>query len=239
MLILAVDTSSAVASVALVRDERVLCEYTMNHKKTHSQKLLPMMQQMMAEIGLTSEEIELYAVTTGPGSFTGLRIGVSTIKAMAYAMKKPVIGVSALDALAFNMMHAGALVCPIMDARNMQVYTALYQNEGSGQKKITENLALPLEELLQMIKENKQRVIFTGDGVDVHKEYIQSLLGDQCEFAAGNALYQKASSVAILAYQLSALGMDEDCFSIKPNYLRKPQAEREYEQRQIQDQAGR
>lgn len=231
MKVLSVDTSSMVAAVAVMEDNRLLGEYLLNHKKTHSQKLMPMVNNILQELELTPGDIDLYAASTGPGSFTGLRIGVTTIKAIAYAAGKPVIGIPTLDALAFNLPLTEALICPILDARNNQVYTALYKWEKDAQIKITEYLGIPVTELVQLIKGKNQKVIFTGDAVELHREFFIKELGEGCDFAPGSLQLQRASSVAYLALARANMDGVESCFDLVPFYLRQSQAEREYDKK--------
>lgn len=235
MKILAVDTSSLVAAVAVIDDERLLGEYIVNHKKTHSQKLMPMIKELMEKLELVPDDIDVFAASSGPGSFTGLRIGVTTIKALAYTAKKPVISVPTLDALAFNVRVADSLICPIMDARNNQVYTAVYKFEEGIPVNITEYLGVPISELVNIIKDLDQKVIFTGDAVNIHMNYLKSELTNKCEFAAYDQLLPKASSVAWLALHRKLAGMAESSFEMVPFYLRKAQAEREYEKKHAAD----
>lgn len=229
MKVLAVDTSAGVAAVAIMENDRLLGEFILNHKKTHSQKLMPLMKELMDSLELRPEDIDIYAASSGPGSFTGLRIGITTIKAIAYAANKPVIGIPTLDALAFNISPTDSLICPIMDARNNQVYTAVYKWEKNLQVSITEYMGIPVSELVQQLKGKNQKVIFIGDAVDMHRDYLKKELGENCEFAQGGLLLQRASSVAQLAVIRASSGKTENCFDLVPFYLRKSQAEREYE----------
>jgi len=229
--VLAVDTSSLVAAAAVMDDGKLLGEYIINHKKTHSQTLMPMIKGLIGALELKASDIDIFAASSGPGSFTGLRIGITTIKAMAYAAGKPVVSVPTLDALAYNIPMTDSLVCPIMDARNNQVYTAVYAWEKNSQVKITEYMGIPVQDLVQLIKGKNQDVIFVGDAVEIHKEFLKSELGEKCEFAPGHLLLQKASSVAQLAFARVKEGLVESCFDMVPFYLRKSQAEREYEKK--------
>ena len=234
MKVLAVDTSSLVAAVAVVDNSRVLGEYSINHKKTHSQKLMPMIKEIMESLDLSPNDIDIYAASSGPGSFTGLRIGITTIKAIAFAAQKPVISVPTLDALAYNIPISGIIICPIMDARNSQVYSALYKLEKGFPAKITEYMGVPIAELVQIIKGKNSSVVFTGDAVEIHKDFLKSELEEKCEFAPGNLLLQRGSSVAQLALKMASEGLLENCFDMAPFYLRKSQAEREYEKKQLE-----
>lgn len=231
MKILAIDTSTAVAAVALMDDEKLLGEYTINNKKTHSQKLMVLIKEMLDNLEVKPSDIDVFAASIGPGSFTGLRIGVTTAKAMAYATAKPVIGVPTLDALAYNVVTSSFIICPILDARNNQVFTALYEVKDKMPERITEYLGIPVSELVQMIKEKNKKVIFTGDAIDLHKTYFMSKLGENCEFAPLADKLQRAASVAEIALKKVKEGKFESSFELVPFYLRKSQAERELEKK--------
>lgn len=230
MKVLAVDTSSSVAAVAVMEDAALLGEYLLSHGKTHSQKLVPMIKELLDALELLPGEIDLFAASVGPGSFTGLRIGVTTVKAMAFAVQKPVVSVPTLDALAYGIPVPGeSLVCPIMDARNRQVYTALYTVENGLLKNVSGYMGVPVDELLKLIKCKTRKVIFTGDAVPAFRETLKTGLGEACEFAPPCMLAQRASTVAQLALIKASAGELENCFEMVPFYLRKSQAEREYD----------
>ncbi|MCX7749252.1 MAG: tRNA (adenosine(37)-N6)-threonylcarbamoyltransferase complex dimerization subunit type 1 TsaB [Clostridia bacterium] len=231
MKVLAIETSSLVASVAAVEDGRLLGEYTINHKKTHSQKLMPMIKALMDTLEIAPKDIDLYAASSGPGSFTGLRIGITTIKAIAYSLDKPVLGVPTLDALAYNIPNNECMICPIMDARNDQVYTALYKWENNKQIKCTEDMGIPVTELIEMVKAENKEIIFVGDAVPKHQKLISSTLSVKSHFAPENLMLQRAASVAQLALIIAAGGRMEKASDMVPFYLRKSQAEREYEKK--------
>ncbi|MDQ2086215.1 tRNA (adenosine(37)-N6)-threonylcarbamoyltransferase complex dimerization subunit type 1 TsaB [Herbivorax sp. ANBcel31] len=231
MKILAVDTSTLVAAVSVMEDERLLGEYIVNHKKTHSQRLMPMIKGLLDELELKPTDIDIFAASTGPGSFTGLRIGVTTIKTMAYAVSKSLVGVPTLDSLAYNILMRSFIICPIMDARNNQVYTALYEWNDDRQERISDYLALPVDELADIIEKKDKKVVFVGDGVDIHKDFFKKRLKDNCEFALGNMRLQRASAVAGIAYLKAKEGNIESSFEMVPFYLRKSQAERMYEKK--------
>jgi tRNA threonylcarbamoyladenosine biosynthesis protein TsaB len=230
--VLAVDTSSSVAAVAVIDDTKLLGEYILNHKKTHSQKLMPVIRELLSSLELLPQDIDIYAASSGPGSFTGLRIGVTSIKAMAYAVKKPVVSVPTLDALAYNIPIRDSLICPIMDARNNQVYTAVYKREKEIPVKITEYMGIPVADLAEIIKGKNRNCLFTGDAVLLHKDFLKEQLKENCEFAPANLQLQRASSVAQLALLNALSGKLESPYDMVPFYLRKSQAEREYEKKQ-------
>ncbi len=226
MKVLAVDTSSAVAAAAVMEDGKLLGEYSINHKKTHSQKLMPMIRELLKSLELTPSHMDVFAASIGPGSFTGLRIGVTTIKAMAYAAGKPVAGINTLDALAYNIPLAEALVCPIMDARNSQVFTAVYSTEKGEPEKLTDYMGIPVMELISIIRQKNKKVIFLGDGVEIHKDLLQRELGSSCMFSPVSLNMQRASSVAQIAFKHAEKGFLQSSFDLVPFYLRKSQAER-------------
>ncbi|MGE4282117.1 MAG: tRNA (adenosine(37)-N6)-threonylcarbamoyltransferase complex dimerization subunit type 1 TsaB [Clostridia bacterium] len=231
MKVLAVDTSSIVATVAIIDEDKLIGEYVLNHKKTHSQKLMPMIQEILSIAELTVQDIDIFAVANGPGSFTGLRIGAATIKGLAHAMDKPLVGISSLDGLAFNLPFCKYLICPIMDARREQVYNALYQWIDKTFYMIEGHRAISIEQLIEELKEKREKVIFTGDAVAVYRDKLIDALGDLCEFAPISSRMQKASSIAGLALQKVSLGEVENYMTFSPTYLRKSQAEREYEEK--------
>lgn len=231
MKVLAIDTSTVIAAVAVMDDEKLLGEYSINNKKTHSQKLMVMVNEIMKNLDLKTSDIDIFAASIGPGSFTGLRIGVATAKAMAYAMNKPVVGVPTLDALAYNIVTSRSVICPILDARNNQVFTALYESDGKKLEKMTDYMGITVSELVEFIRQNDMQVIFTGDAVDLHMEYFKSELGENCEFAPLGSRLQRGASVAELAIQMAKEGKLSDSFELVPFYLRKSQAEREMEKK--------
>lgn len=230
MKILAVDTSSNVATVAVAEDNVLLGEYILNHKKTHSQKIMVMIDELLRDLELTVNDIDLFAVSNGPGSFTGLRIGVATMKALAHSVNKPIVGVSPLAAMAYNLPYAEHIIVPIMDARQNRIYTATYIWD-DGFKEITEPEATTIEECVADCGEYLD-TIFVGDGAIIHQDYIKEKLGEHAIFAPSNAMGQRASSVAALALEMAKKGEVSDYISLKPIYLKKSQAEQELEERQ-------
>ena len=224
MKILALDSSSLTASVAVVEDDITIAEYTVNYKKTHSQTLLPMLDEIVKMTEQDLQEIDAIAIAAGPGSFTGLRIGIGTIKGLAYGLGKPVVGVSTLESLAHNIDVTDLVICPIMDARRGQVYNGIYRYNESTLECIAEPRALSLEELCEELTE---RTIFVGDGVNVHKEKIKEILGENAVFASPQNLLQRAGSVAYAALSKKTVSAE----GLTAVYLRKPQAEREREER--------
>lgn len=232
MKILALDSSGLVASVAIVEDDNLLGEYTMNYKKTHSQTLLPMLDEVAKMIELDMNSLDAIAVSKGPGSFTGLRIGSATAKGLGLALNKPIVSVPTIDAMAFNMWGAKDLVCPIMDARRQQTYTGLFEFKDGKMNTIIEQSVLMIEEIIEKINEIGKKVIFLGDGVDVFKDYIKENIKVPYEYALANNNKQRASSVAVLGEIMFKEGKDELASEHKPDYLRLSQAEREHQEKE-------
>ena len=227
MKVLGIESSSLVASVALVTDDILTAEYTVNFKKTHSQTLLPMLDGIVKMLGLDLETIDAIATAGGPGSFTGLRIGAATAKGLGLALKKPLIHVPTVDAIAYNMWGASGLICPIMDAKRCQVYTGLYHME-NGMEIVREQCPMDMGELISQLNKQSERVIFLGDGVPVYQGMNR----------------QRASCVAALGMK----ALNESYTGVKvqpadefvPDYLRKSQAERQREAENSPDgQAGK
>lgn len=226
MKLLAIDSSGLTASVAVISDGIILSEYSVNNKKTHSQTLLPMINEAVEQSGVELESIDAVAVAQGPGSFTGLRIGASTVKGLCLALKIPVVPVSTLAGLAGNLLGCGMTVCPIMDARRNQVYTAVYSVSNNELEELCAPEAVGIDEVLKQVSEYK-RVIFTGDGVNVHEDHIRDVLGDKAFFALPHMRLQRAASIAVIAASNYSNGLWVSATEFKPVYLRLSQAERE------------
>lgn len=230
MKILAVDTSDNTATACVAEDNKLLAESVVNYKKTHSQTLMPMIDKCLNDSGTDISEIDLFAVANGPGSFTGLRIGVSAVKGMAHALGKPVVEVSTLEGMAYNLYMCADVICPIMDARRSQVYNAVYSWDNAKLNILEPPRALSIEECVEDVRKYGRKVVFLGGGVDVHREYIISQLKEQAVFAPFSCNAQKASSLAAAA--MGRIDEKKTCYEVVPFYLRKPQAERELEEKQ-------
>ena len=231
MKILAIDSSSLVASVAVVEDDIMVAEYTINHKKTHSQTLLPMIDEIskMAEIDLS--EVDAIAVSGGPGSFTGLRIGSATAKGLGMVWNKPLIHVPTVDAMAYNLYGTEKLICPMMDARRSQTYTGLYEFVNGDFNIVMEQCAISVDELIQKVNELNREVIFLGDGVPVFKNTLDEKLTVAHSYALAHMNRQRAGAVAVLGGKYFVAGKYETAAEHEPNYLRQSQAEREAKER--------
>ena len=229
MIVLSIDSSSKVATVALLNDDTLLGEYVINDKREHSVLLMPMIENLLKDCELTINDIDGFVVSKGPGSFTGLRIGMATIKGLSFGANKPYISLSSLDGLAYSLSYFNGIICPIMDALRENVYTALYKNEDGEFKNIMEPTPMELPDLLEMLKEKNEEVIFTGDGLLKHKEYIKENFPN-AKFASNHVSLTRASSIGELGLNLLKQGIKDDPNSA-PVYLKKPQAERELEKR--------
>lgn len=230
MIILSVDSSSSTATCALVKEDKILGEINLNDKKEHSVILMDLIDSLLTRCNLTLDDIDGFAISEGPGSFTGLRIGMATIKGLAFGSNKPCLAISTLDTLAYNVINFNGIICPIMDALRGNVYTNLYKNNNGKLEAISEANCLSIEELVSVLKEKNEPVIFLGDGVVKHKDYLLENLNN-LSFAPLNSNYPKASSLGELALQLFNSNVTQDLNKIAPVYLRKSQAEREYEAR--------
>lgn len=227
MKILALDSSGLVASVAIVSDDTLLAEYTVNYKKTHSQTLLPMLDEVAKMIELDLDSVDAIAVAAGPGSFTGLRIGSATAKGLGLALGKPLVHIPTVDALACNLYGCGSLICPLMDARRSQVYTGIYTFEDGELRIIKEQSPMAVEQIAEELNALGREVVFLGDGVPVYREMLSTLMKVPYRYAPANMNRQRAASVAVLAQQYVKAGKTETAAEHAPDYLRLSQAERE------------
>lgn len=245
MITLSIDSSSKVATAALMKDQKLLGEITLNDKKEHSVILMTIIENLLKANNLNIDDIDGYVVSKGPGSFTGLRIGMATIKGLSFGTNKPYISVSSLDALALSVSNFDGIICPIMDALRNSVYTALYKSHASSSdvsdslnenselpvtlEKLLDYSALDLDELVAIIAAKKEKVIFIGDGVDKYKEYLIKNCPN-CYFPPNHLNLVRASALGEIGSLLLKNGEFDDPNST-PFYLKKSQAEREYEQR--------
>lgn len=226
MKILGIESSSMTASVALVSDDIVMAEFTINNKRTHSETLLPMIDKMLDTVGVNPEELDAVAISAGPGSFTGLRIGAATAKGLALALDIPLVAVPTLEGLAYNLAGDRRLVASVMDARREEVYAGLYDVK-DGIKAVIEEDALPAEEFIKKLEDISDDIVFVGDGIGVIKNTI-SKMGDASsfDFAAIHNDKQRGASIASLGKMYMEMGKSINPDDFAPEYLRKSQAER-------------
>ena len=244
MRVLAIDSSGLTATVAVVEETQTVAEYTINYKKTHSQTLLPMIDEVVKMTELDLGTINAIAVAGGPGSFTGLRIGSATAKGLGLALNKPLIHVPTVDGLAYNVFGCEDIICPIMDARSNQVYTGIYTfSKKAGEKEgrnlvepvfqvIKMQMAVSIEELAERLNRYRRPVVFLGDGVPVYENVLAEKLTVPYSFAPAYMNRQRAAVVGTLAIQYYKSGKFETAEEHRPDYLRVSQAERERAQRE-------
>lgn len=231
MKILAMDSSALTASVAVCEDEKLLGEYTLNNGNTHSENLLPMTESLLKFLDLSVSDIDAFAVSIGPGSFTGIRIGVSTVKGLAFGSDKPCAGVSTLEALAYNLALTDGLICPVMNARRDQVYTALFRAESGKLTRLMPDSAISLSELREILLGYGEPVAFVGDGY-----FLTAKLDiPQKRETPDRLRHQSAYSVALAALAKLRAGEATSDRELAPVYLRPCQAERERAERLAQE----
>ena len=225
MRILAFESSAKAASVALLEDDTLLAEQYANNGKTQSAILMPMAEQMLRDCGLRAGDMDLVAVARGPGSFTGVRIGVAAAKGLAWAAEKQVCGVSTLEAMARGIGHLSGILCPVMDARRAQVYNALFASDGETLTRLTPDRAISLQDLENELGNLKKTIFLVGDG----SKLCYNSLGNRLPLVMPPAhlLMQRASWVALCARDMALRGQTEPPEALIPNYLRLSQAERE------------
>ena len=231
MRILGIETSGSAASCAILNDEKLEGEIYLNHKLQHSVILFPMIQKLLDEVEICMDDIGAVAVSGGPGSFTGLRIGVAAAKGIAQGGNKKFCAISSLDAMAFQAAQFSGIICPIVDALREDVYTAFYTWQEGELLKTKDYDVLNIDELLQTLYEKKENIIFCGDAVQKYKNKIEEKLENKAHFLPLSYSLPKASSLAELAKIRIEKGMEDDIYTYSPIYIRKSQAEREYEKK--------
>ena len=256
MKIFALDTSSKVATIGILEDDKVLLENTLNDKKTHSENLMPMIEAAFHSVNLTPGDMDVFGVTLGPGAFTGLRIGISTIKGMAEALGKPVVGLSSLEVLAGGIPPTDRIICPILDAQRNQVYAGLYQYQSDPHSnkdnqesqdnrdkqdrvdnepimtRIRDTEVIKIEDLLEVAAQLKEKILFVGDGVNLHEKTLREGLGARYEKSFFAHRIPRASVVGALTRRKHLEGKSYGAEQLKPVYLRKSQAEVQFDQHQ-------
>lgn len=229
MILFCMDTSGPVAGVAIMEDGVIRYEAMAVNAFTHSQSILPLTEEAFQHTGLTVHQTDFFAVTVGPGSFTGVRIGVSTVKALAHASGKPCIAVDALEAMAAGVQPFGGVICPIQDARAGQVYGTAFS--GGTLKRLLPDEPIKLEEYLEKVSSLGNRFLFLGDGMPVHREKIAEIMKEKAEFAPPHLSFLRPASAAYLAWNRMDTAVDYQRLS--PLYLRPAQAERQKNLREL------
>lgn len=229
--VLGIDTSSIVATIAVLNEEKLRAEYIVNNKKTHSEKMMVVLNQVLEDSGITVKDIDVVAVAKGPGSFTGIRIGMACAQGIAHALNKPMVGVNTFDGLAYNLMGYDGLLCPMINAQRQEVYTALYRWEDDKLKRLWDYKLIKVDKLLKDLSALKEKVVVLGDGMPLLKKYLNENQSENIVISHPVFSMPRASSVAAAALQEYNRGNTQNCFSIKPFYIRKSSAEEKWEER--------
>ena len=226
MNILMIDTSGPACGVAIARGGQIVCDMQVVSGRTHSQRVMPMVDTALTLSDMTVSDVDVFGAVVGPGSFTGVRIGVSSVKALAHAADRPCVGVDALHALAANIQAFDGVICPILDARAQQVYGAMFR-AGDVPQRLCGDEAMPLTAFLDRVEATDERALFLGDGVAAMRGAIEARLGGRAQFAAPQHMNLRAGSACAIAMRLAEQGETTDYLHLLPLYLRAPQAERE------------
>ena len=234
--ILAIESSGLVASAAIATETTLLAEYTVNFKKTHSQTLLPMVEEIVSMLGIDLKELDAIAVAEGPGSFTGLRIGCATAKGLGLALNKPIIPVPTTQGIAVNVYGTEGILCPLMDAKRNQVYTGLYRYNKEGFTVVEDQMAISIEEIIEKVNKLGESVTYLGDGVEVFASILSEKTTVPFSFAPLHASKQRAGALAARAVELYKAGVMQTAAEHEPDYLRLSQAERELKEKQAGEQ---
>ena len=236
MKILSLDSTAIVSTVAICDDERLLAQFTLNNGNTHSETLLPMIEASLKVLKLTVDDIDLFACSAGPGSFTGVRIGAATIKGLAFDRNKPCVAVSSLDALAHNLLYADGIVCPVMNARRSQLYNALFLCKDGKLTRLCEDRLISVFDLEEELKKySDYRIHLCGDGYDIAKNAFTKIITEDTPLINQ---YQSAYSVALCALEASKQELLTTDLELSPIYLRASQAERERLERLEKEKKG-
>ncbi len=224
MKVLAIETSTYSGSIAVSEDDRILGEYYLNMGPSHSERLVPAIDRLLGELGIEGKELGGVAVSLGPGSFTALRVGISTAKGLAYSLGIPVTGASSLEILAMNLPFSPFQVCALGDARKGELYAALFRTDGGGVSRISEDAILPPAGLMEIIKEE---TIFIGEGALLYRDFLEDngLGGEAIQICPPYLNYPRASSLAFYGFKRFTEGHADEVLGLAPMYLRKPDAE--------------
>lgn len=230
MKILAIDTSGANCSACILDNNKVIADCNLNTTITHSQTLLPMIDSIFKSSKLEMQDIDVFACSIGPGSFTGLRIGIATIKGFALSLNKPVVAVPTLLGLAYNITNFDGLICSVLDAKNNNVYAGIFKYENSKPILVEDYITSDIDTLIGILRDKNSKVIFVGDGAITFKENFTSSLKENAFFAPIHLNNQLSSSVAMAAFDKAMCNEFDNCDTVTPMYLKKSQAERMLEQ---------
>ena len=230
MIILSVDSATPVAAVAVCQDGVILAEEMLNVGNIHSVQLMPMIADVLAKSGIKIKEVDAVAVSQGPGSFTGLRIGMATAKGLAQGAGIKLITVPTLDSLAENLWGLSGLVCPILNAKKNEVYSAVYRFNGEKAERLSEYLAIAPADLIKELGKNSENIYFLGDGVAVYKEMLVEALGEKAKFAKADKMLNSGAALAVLGYEKALKGEFAELYTAEPIYIRKCEAQIRWEE---------
>lgn len=235
MYILGIDTSSVVATAALLSEKKLICEHIINNEKNHSQKMMGVIDNVMSDSGVDIKTVDAIAVAKGPGSFTGIRIGMACAQGIAHPLNKPIIGVNTLDGLAYNFVNSTSLLCPVVDAQRKEVYTCLFKWEKGQIIRLWDYKMERAEKLFDTLVSLKSQIIVMGDGSYLLKRCFEDLKTKNTKsnivFSHPAFLMPRASSIAIAGFEEYKMGRFDSCFTAKPFYIRKSSAEEKWEER--------
>ncbi|WP_019229475.1 MULTISPECIES: tRNA (adenosine(37)-N6)-threonylcarbamoyltransferase complex dimerization subunit type 1 TsaB [Sedimentibacter] len=226
MKILAIESASVTASCAVSEDFNVLGEFTLSHKKTHSEKLMPLIEELLKELEIKIQDIDVIAVSEGPGSYTGLRIGAAIAKSLAFAGKLPIVNIPTMKSLAGNVYDKEKLIVPVMDAKAGRVYAGIYKWEGEELKSVKEQFPCNIEELVDILNQYQEPVILTGDGSVSYRNIIEEKLNNKAYFTPNKFNNLNAATLCFIGCSMAKKGETITASSFKPQYLRLSQAER-------------
>jgi tRNA threonylcarbamoyladenosine biosynthesis protein TsaB len=229
--VLGIEAATPVASVAVVTEGKIISERMVNNRRTHSVNLLPMVRDTLLDAGIDKRELSGIAVSIGPGSFTGLRIGMSTARTLAQVLKLPVAGVPTLDALVYPLEGYAGIVCPLLNARKSEVYTAVYKNDKTGQSCLRPAFATGVEQLSELLLSYNEQVTFLGDGVGEYRDLLQNLMGSKARFAPECVSFPRGAAVAELGLIMLKSGAGQDPMTLLPHYVRQSEAEIKWQER--------
>ena len=234
MNILALDTSSQAASCAFSEDSILIGEFFNNAKITHSQTMLPMINSMLKSCNREINQADMFAVSVGPGSYTGLRIGVSIVKGFAFSNNKPCAAISSLECLAYNMIFRPGIIVPVINARRDRVFTSVFKTDGENITRVYKDTAMPILKLGELLTtiDGAENAVLVGDGSFICKEKLSDMLPD-LTVAPANLLYQRAGSLCLAAEKMAETNQLIDADNLEPNYLILPQAQRELQENKL------
>lgn len=231
--VLGIDSSSIVATIAVLNEEKLMSEYIVNNKKNHSEKMMVVLKKVLEDLGITANDLDVIAVAKGPGSFTGIRIGMACVQGIAHALNKPMVGINTLDGLAYNLMGSKDLICPVINAQRQELYTSLYCHKNGELERLWDYKLIKADELAQELLNLNRKVVVLGDGVPLLKKALVINHTSIENIVPAHPVFSmpRASSIAAVALREYGKGNSQDCFSIKPFYIRKSNAEEKWEER--------